>query len=298
MKPTLEPVIIFCSGDKAPLNANFVLETIRSARFKIFAVNSIGLFALIQPYQPLILQRWQAFTIVALCGVMAIFCYLSALIVFAKLSQRFGLTHLRTIWLVFFNSLIASFAGQWALSSFAEQPKPLVEALLIWIFHFGLFAALEIAFTALVLPEVMGNLSHHSTQIEPESLLFLPGPTTDGLIPPLQGTDSIIIISDKAFKARSITWVMAEEHYVSVHTLDGETHFMRFRMRDFLAQVTEDMGFYIHRSHWVAWAAIRQVEVEKNSMTVVLDKDISLQVARGKRFEFMDKWKQRQSMSL
>jgi hypothetical protein len=298
MKPTFEPVILFCSGDKAPLTIDFVRETIRSARFKIFAVNSVGLFALIQPYQPVILQRWQAFTIVALCGVMAILCYLSVLIVFAKLSHRLGLRHLSTVWILFFNSLITSFAGQWVLSGFAEVPKPLVEALLVWVFHFVLFTGLEIAFVTLVLPEVLRNLSRHSSQREPDSQLFLPGPTTDGLIQPLQGADSLIIISDKVFTAKSIKLVMAEEHYVSVHTLDGETHFMRFRMRDFLAQVSEDMGFSIHRSYWVAWAAIRQVEVDKNSMTVVLDKDISLQVARGKRVEFMDKWKQRQSMSL
>lgn len=286
MKYSSEPKIVFCSGGEAPLNMNFIRELLLSLRFKLFFVMSIGLFALIQPYQPVSPERWQAITIIAVVGLSVIAFYLGIILMFTKLSQRLSLSQLPTFWVLLISSLMASFAGQWALLLFGEAPKSVFDTLLIWVFHFYMFVSLEIAFSALVLPEIIANLPcsksiNESTDREPSTIQ---SPFSDA---------SSIIIAGNRFRPQTIKWVRAEEHYISISTFDGKTFFLRARLRDFLAQVSEDLGFSIHRSYWVAWIAISQVEVAKDSITVVLDEGTAWPVARGRRSEFVKEWKQR-----
>ncbi|AWD22153.1 LytTR family DNA-binding domain-containing protein [Fuscovulum blasticum] len=302
MKTQVEPIIAFASGETAPLCSAFVWELVGSTRFKLFIVTTIGLFALIQPYQPVKLQRWEAITIIAVVGLMVFFCYVSAFMFFAKCWRRFRLRQLRTIWLLLISSLMASFAGQWALPLFGETPKTVLETLLVWVFHFMMFTGLEIIFSTFVLPEVMANLARRPGPHDNEPIAVPVGIATATVAPapaaapariaaprpaaPIPAATATVIISDKRFEIDKIKWVMAEEHYISIYTFDEQTHFMRGRLRDFLAQVSEDMGFAIHRSYWVSWGAIRQVDAEKDSMTVVLDDKTSLPVARARRSQF------------
>jgi hypothetical protein len=296
MNSRTEPTIVFSSGETAPLCIAFVWEMLRSTRFKLFVVATIVLFALIRPYQPVILQRWEAITIITVVGLMVFICYLSAFLFFAQFSQRLGLRYLRTVWLLLASSLLASFAGQWLLPIFGETPKSVAETLLVWVFHFMMFTGLEIIFSTLVLPEIMVGLQSASQrQAVVQPLKVADQLITEGPARPVSEGVSAVIISDKRFDQRSIKFVMAGEHYISISTFDDQTRLVRGRLRDFLAQVSDDLGFAIHRSYWVAWAAILQVEVEKDSMTVVLDEKTSLPVARGRRTDFMDEWKRREA---
>jgi hypothetical protein len=293
MKPEIEPVIVFCSGEKAPLSTAFVRESISSTKFKVFAVFSIGLFALIQPYQPTILQRWEAITIIALSGVMVFAFYISALYFFAKFAKALRLKSLWTVWLLLLSSLMASLTGQWALSMSSALSKPVGETLLIWFFHIIMFAGLEFGFTTQVLPEILSRLRRRSRLTERTEQKEVTKPTKDSSMEVLTVSDPPIMISDKPFEVMKIRWAISEEHYLWIHTYDDDAKFVRGRMRDFLAQVPDGLGFAIHRSYWVSWQAMRQVEIEKNSVTVILDDNTSLAVARGRRNEFLETWKKR-----
>jgi hypothetical protein len=296
MNSRIEPTIVFTSGETAPLCIAFLWEMLRSTRFKLLVVATIGLFALIHPYQPLTLQRWEIITIIAVVGLMVFICYLSVFLFFVQFSQRLGLRYLRTVWLLFATSLLASFAGQLLLPIFGETPNSVAETLLVWVFHFMVFTGLEIIFSTLVLPEIMVGLQSASKrQAEVQPPTVADQLITDGPGRPVSEVVSTVIISDKKFDPKSIKWVMAEAHYISISTFDDQTHFVRGRLRDFLAQVSDDLGFAIHRSYWVAWASIQQIEVEKDSMTVILDEKTSLPVARDRRTDFMDEWKRREA---
>ena len=306
MKTQIEPIITFASGETAPLSSAFVRELVGSTRFKVFIVTTIGLFALIQPYQPVKLQRWEAITIISIVGLMVFFCYVGAFMFFAKCWRRFRLRQLRTVWLLLISSLMASFAGQWALPLFGETTKTVQETLLVWVFHFMMFTGLEIVFSTLVLPEVMANLArrpgpHDSGPIAVPVRVAAAAPAPSAApvriaasrphaahAMPAPSVTPTVIISDKRFEIDKIKWVMAEEHYISIYTFDDQTHIIRGRMRDFLAQVSEDMGFAIHRSYWISWDSIRQIDAEKDSLTVILDDKTTLPVARARRSQFVE----------
>lgn len=169
------------------------------------------------------------------------------------------------------------------------------------MFHFVVFTALETVFAIMLLPEILErnqNFAQMQGSVAEQAVeAASPAPTEITPLPPhvvSPAAESIfVIISDKRFDARTIKWVMSQEHYISVKTFDEQIYFMRGRMRDFLVQVPEDMGYNIHRSHWIAWDAIRQVEVDKDNMLVEVDEKTILPVARGRRSDFISRWRRR-----
>ena len=78
-----------------------------------------------------------------------------------------------------------------------------------------------------------------------------------------------------------------EDHYVRVHTALGSA-LVLMRMRDAMALVGETEGMQVHRSWWVARAAVEDVIREGRNVRLRLARGIEAPVARTKVAELRD----------
>lgn len=74
----------------------------------------------------------------------------------------------------------------------------------------------------------------------------------------------------------------AEDHYLRVHTEQGSSLILR-RLADAVAELPVDSGRQVHRSHWVAQAAVRRVERDGPRMVLVLTNGLRIPVSRTYR---------------
>jgi DNA-binding LytR/AlgR family response regulator len=77
------------------------------------------------------------------------------------------------------------------------------------------------------------------------------------------------------------------DHYVDVRTTAGMTTIL-MRFSDAMAEVAPVEGAQIHRSHWVAWAAIDGIEREGGKLVVVTG-DEKLPVSRSYRYALAER---------
>lgn len=82
--------------------------------------------------------------------------------------------------------------------------------------------------------------------------------------------------------AHSILHLKAEEHYVSVMLEDGRTLLLRGRLADAIGQLPPDSGMQIHRSHWVAKAAVSNVFRAREGWRLRLTSGQDVPVARNR----------------
>lgn len=300
---------VFTNGSSIELQPGFVRTLARSHRFQIFMILCISFFVFTRPYEEQVtLDRWQAISIIMVLGITVFAIYLSAFAFLIRFGSRLGIRRFHSIWLVLLSSFVITFAGQESLLIFDQPPLSTSFTLLLWGFHFAVFAGMEVLFGIFVLPDLHRRSDRAGDQGgDGAGQLPIPGfaPTESVGLPPVPPAapapqpaaerDDLpaIIISDRRFPALSIRSVMSQEHYVSISVFGGDTHFLRGRIRDFLVQVPEDLGYCIHRSHWVSWAGIGRVDTLKDSMTVILDDSTELPVARGRRSDFIARWNRR-----
>jgi hypothetical protein len=93
---------------------------------------------------------------------------------------------------------------------------------------------------------------------------------------------------------RDIVFLEAQEHYLRVVTSRGE-HLL---LQGFSHAVTEMEknsfdGVQIHRSIWVAWRHIENIESRSGAMAVVLSTGITLQIGRRRAKTVLALWRQR-----
>jgi len=73
----------------------------------------------------------------------------------------------------------------------------------------------------------------------------------------------------------------ADDHYIRVQTMGGE-HRLLFRFGDALELLALIEGVRVHRSHWVAIAAIERIEQKAGRHVVVLANGARIPVSRGR----------------
>lgn len=90
-------------------------------------------------------------------------------------------------------------------------------------------------------------------------------------------------ILGRRFRSGDLWRLAAEQHYVSVGTQDGKSVLLRGNMSDAVAVLPPDLGVQVHRSHWVARAAISTVKRSSKGWRVVLLNGIDVPVARPRQ---------------
>lgn len=127
------------------------------------------------------------------------------------------------------------------------------------------------------------------TDTKPEDLTVLPAPqhepepaTEPSPEPGEAATVQIVMLLGRAFVLADLRLISAEEHYVRIHTPTTQT-LLRGRISDIEAQLPETHGLRVHRSHWVARGAVRQLNRHRDGWTLDLCLGIEVPVARARR---------------
>lgn len=296
--------ITFCNGSSVPIDPAFIRVLARNSRFQAFVLFCISFFMLTGPYRAhRTLDNWQSASIIFLMSAVVFSLYFLMFAVLNRFGDRLGIRTVHSMWMVLLASIVVTLIGEWSVSLFGGKRLSLAEDFFLVIFYFGIFLGLEVTYGILVLPDVL-------QQIEPSQKTAITAPLARPLpAEPLadpqplaavrNSSDLCVIkVSDKKFLAKCIRTVSSQEHYVSISTFEGEKYFLRGRLRDFLEQIPDELGYCIHRSHWVAWNGIEQVKVANDNMMVYLDDDTVLPVARGRRSDFIERWNRRLSKSV
>jgi len=72
--------------------------------------------------------------------------------------------------------------------------------------------------------------------------------------------------------------VSSDNHHVKILTSDGQSHRLLMRLRDAINETDREVGFCIHRSHWVATRAIEQIHQRGGKERVELSCGVHLPV--------------------
>lgn len=87
----------------------------------------------------------------------------------------------------------------------------------------------------------------------------------------------------KPLRSDAILYLKAEEHYVCVALRDGSPLLLRGRLADAIGQLPEGKGMQIHRSYWVAKAAVAKLVRLREGWRVVTHAGQDLPVARNRQ---------------
>jgi len=84
-----------------------------------------------------------------------------------------------------------------------------------------------------------------------------------------------------------LQYLEAQGNYLRVVTTQGES-LVRFRISEAVSQLSEDLGMYLHRSRWVAFAGVRDVSFAKGLYQVNLNSGETISVASTRASEVID----------
>jgi hypothetical protein len=93
---------------------------------------------------------------------------------------------------------------------------------------------------------------------------------------------------------QDIVFIEAQEHYLRIVTSRGE-HLLLQGLANAIAELEGNGadGIQIHRSNWVAWKHVKDVEVRDGAMSVVLSTGASLKIGRRRAKSVLAGWRKR-----
>jgi hypothetical protein len=93
---------------------------------------------------------------------------------------------------------------------------------------------------------------------------------------------------------RDIVFIEAQEHYLRVVTNCGE-HLLLQGLTHAIAELEENgfSGVQIHRSVWVAWKHVEDVDMQTGATSVILSTGVALKIGRRRVKLVLDSWRQR-----
>jgi hypothetical protein len=98
-------------------------------------------------------------------------------------------------------------------------------------------------------------------------------------VPPVPATGPALLARVPLDRRGSLLSLSAEDHYTRVRTTGGEA-LLLIRLGDAMAQTAPVEGVQIHRSHWVALAAVRAVRRQGDGALVTLQDGTQLPASR------------------
>lgn len=103
--------------------------------------------------------------------------------------------------------------------------------------------------------------------------------------PPAQ--EGLVALLGRPVRLSELLAISAEEHYVRIQTTQG-SELLRGRISDLEAQLPPELGMRIHRSHWVATAAVTRLHRKRDNWSLELRDGTEVPVARPRRDNVRD----------
>lgn len=298
-KECLEGEIVFSNG--------FVLciGALRQSGFLVKA-HVAGLFVLLLVFCIIInpfkdfwqIPSWERFGLFLIIHLIAFLVYIMSL----TLMMRSCAPGSRISTMICISLAAATIAGlEFILIDKGWHQESIENILTALIFHFWLISVAELYFVSYALPNHTkykdGNDKPNSVLVARTSVQRECKAEYDEARSNQDDTGAesaqYVSLRGRNIPVKSIRYVTAHEHYLSIAMYGEANIFMRARLKDFLVQVPEALGYFIHRSHWVSWESISDVIKTPHTAHVVLDDETQLPIARGRRADFCELWQRK-----
>lgn len=262
----------FVNGVDAHLTAREVLHFFREpSTVAAFAVAAVALFVF-QPFPDLAvlpMAEEVVFWGITFPGIVLI--YLGTTLLIARWLGRAVTVIGHAVAALFAALLSPDLAVALGMDPAATTPA---DRLLVASFSFIWGVAMEFMLVTYLLPAYLGGLDGRGEELA----VGMPGFADTAAFPEDRG----VVLLGRPFRLSDLLLVSADEHYVHIHTLKGR-EMLRGRISDIEAQLPEDWGLRIHRSHWVAARSVRALHRGRDGWTLELGNGQVLPVARARR---------------
>jgi len=161
----------------------------------------------------------------------------------------------------------------------------------IILMNFSLHLGFELFFSAIVVPRLRQRYGD-GPRYEPAGRGPGCAPTGFGeeAVPLARPESPRVLVGGEAIAAHEIKLVEADEHYVFVHFSDVKLH-VRESFGSLVRMLGNSPGMQVHKSYWVAFGHIRDVEPKRDgSLTLTLRDATTVPVARGRARAFRQKY--------
>lgn len=88
-----------------------------------------------------------------------------------------------------------------------------------------------------------------------------------------------------------IICLSADIHYLAVYTANSH-QLVLFSLRDAVADMPADRGIQIHRSHWIAWQAVVDINKKGRQGTAIMSNGLELPISRANLAHVLQQWQQ------
>jgi len=178
-------------------------------------------------------------------------------------------------------------SSQLILRPLGGSPATAEKLALLWAYHWAILLAAEFLHASLVMPLILRSLAAR-------------GRAAPATTPPagaaVTAPAARLIVGGESFDAADLISVSADEHFLRIVTA-SRTRFLRGRIADVEAQLPPEIGLRVHRSHWVAAAAVAGLERAEGGLRLVLGGGARIPVARGRQQRVRDWLRERRGPS-
>ncbi len=150
----------------------------------------------------------------------------------------------------------------YALYDAAEIPRPSTTVLFVWIVMVLILAGATIAGSKLITTSAKNDIEEATEKPHASR----PARILSRLPIPLQSSELYAL--------------SAEDHYVRVHTSKGE-NIILMRFSDAISETGDVEGLQVHRSWWVAQAAIEHIKAKDRNAEITLKNKLKVPVSRN-----------------
>lgn len=238
---------------------------------------------LIGPYDPLLhfgALRLAIFYAACFCGFSAALCL--ALYLCHRWDWRAF-----SVLTVGFAGLASTAIGLWAALLLGAPVPSVSDMLLVTGFNLVFCYLGDMLLSTFIIPRIIADLRGRSSKdvlaefIGSEAGSIHIGPAAAPTAP----CQPEVTIFGKPFATHTIWLIEAEEHYVAITQKDGSRHLLRGRIADAVAALPATIGRRVHRSYWVATAAVTGFRTDKAGAHLVLTDGRTIPVARQRMAE-------------
>jgi hypothetical protein len=289
--------IVYLNGSKLQLTWREMLGQFRHPLFVVLVLVVSAVIMLVGPYDDLLMFGPLKLAIFYANGFGS---FIAILILCLYLCHRWRWSAYSLV-TVFVSVLGATAWGMVVALLLGARMPPLSDLALVTGFNLVFAYTGEILHAGFVMPRALADMRGTSPKaILAEFLVSedgalkesLPGPLPGATQPPASlsvaplplpdagRSGESVTIFGQPFRMAEIMSIEAEEHYICLTLQGGARHLLRGRIADAIAAIPPGRGLQIHRSHWVASAALARFSKDRSAAQVTLVDGRVLPVAR------------------
>ena len=276
--------IVFLNGDKFRGSTRDLLRALWHPLFVALVLGMTGIILALRPYDQFMPEGVMIRTLI-ICSCIVIYLTTSVLL----MSQSHRLPILALTFPVLVSAVIVtSFWGVSVSVMAGGQALGVVDWAQLLVFNTIFCTIGEIFLTTFLLKRIVVETRDKGHPIvnyitSEDGGLAVSEPVEDETTP--HAPPLWVELLGQRVAVDDVWHLKAEEHYVAVALQDGRSMLLRGRLADAISQLPEEHGMQVHRSHWVARAALAGVRCVRTGCHLRLHGGAEVPVARNRKAE-------------